>query len=82
MQTFCALKTKPKLPFFQVSRQRQSPQIMRIMINYDIVLTFGWFGGAFLMTSTQKLAILADQILTFYKEGIIGLAKRGPSEIT
>ena len=43
--------------------------------NYRTVLTFGWFGGACLSMSAQKLAILADPIWTFYKVGIVGLAK-------
>ena len=39
-------------------------------------LTFGWFGGTFLSMSAQKLAILVDPISTFYKMGIVGLAKK------
>ncbi len=35
-------------------------------------LTFGWFGDAFVSTSVQNLANLANPILTFYKVGIIG----------
>ena len=32
--------------------------------DYKIVLTFEWFGSAFLSMSVQSLAILADRIMT------------------
>jgi hypothetical protein len=40
-----------------------------------IVLTFGWFGGAFMSMSAQKPAIFADPILNFYKVGMVSLVK-------
>ena len=44
--------------------------------DFEGALTFGWFGGAFVSMSVQKLAILADPILTFYKVCIVGLANK------
>ena len=41
--------------------------------DFGVALTFGWFGDAFLSTSVQKSAILADPVLTFYKVGIVEL---------
>ena len=44
--------------------------------DYKAALTFGWFGSVFLSVSMHKLPILADPVLTFYKGGIVGLAKK------
>jgi hypothetical protein len=43
--------------------------------DYDIALTFVWFGGAFLSMIAQKLAILANPISTCYKVDIVCLSK-------
>jgi hypothetical protein len=45
-------------------------------------LTFGWFGGAYLSTSVQKVAILVNPILTFYNVGIVCLATKLQSQHT
>ena len=63
---------QPKQPFFP--NVKTVPQSSHHE-NYRTVLTFRWFGGAFLSMSAQKLAILADPIWIFYKVGIVGLAK-------
>jgi len=64
LHTFTATKTSP---FHNVKTCAKSSHHE----DFAHALIFGWFGDAFLSTSVQKLAILADPILTFYKVGII-----------
>ena len=77
MHTFCTLKTQPNLPFCPNVKETPKSSLHE---DFDVSLTFGWFGYAFFVMSAQKSAILADPIATFYKLGIIGrVAKRGRS---
>ena len=63
MQAFCTLKIQPKLPFsLNVKAALKSWHHE----DFEATLTFGWFGDAFFVVSTQKLAILPDPISTFW----------------
>ena len=74
MHTFSMLLQRSTLYHSTMFRHRQSPYIMK---HNDIgnVSTFGWFGGAFLSTSVQKIAILADPILTSYKVSLVAKSR-------
>jgi len=73
MHTYCMLVQQPTVFHMEMLRHVQSPYTMR-----TLTLTFGWFGDTSLSTCVLKSAILADQILTFYKVGMILLVAARP----
>ena len=65
LHAFTVTKT---LPFHNIEASPKSSHHE----DFGNAFTCRWFGDAFSSTSVQKLAILADPILTFYKVGVIG----------